>query len=137
MPKLSRPLRRPPVIPKHPAQPFPAFYSTIAAPLAIRTFDQLVAKALVIPLAMVVRDVLRDASAKMALSKRNDLCQTLGLDRPNEPLRIGVCVWSLVRSLDRCDPGVFEDDSESQRELGVSIVVVVCQNSADLYAALR
>jgi hypothetical protein len=90
VPKLSRPLRRPPVIPKHPAQPFPAFYSTIVAPLAIRTFDQLVAKALVIPLAMVVLDVLRDAPAKMALAKRNDLRQAFGLDRPNKSLRIRV-----------------------------------------------
>ena len=66
----SRSLGRPPVIPKHPAQPFPAFYSTIAAPLAIRTFDQLVAKALVISLAMAVLDILIDAPTRRGSSTR-------------------------------------------------------------------
>jgi len=77
VPKLSRPLRRSPVVPKHPAQPLPAFDGTIAERLTTGLLDQLVVEALVIPLAMVVLDILRDAPAKMALAKRNDLRQAL------------------------------------------------------------
>jgi len=88
VPKLRRPLRRSPVVPKHPAQPLPAFDGAVADAVLRRSLDQLIAEALVISLAMVVLGVLGHGPAKMALAKRNDLRQALRLDRPNEALRI-------------------------------------------------
>ena len=68
MPKLRRPLGRPPVVPKHAAEPLSALDRAVALAVLPRSFDQLVAKTLVIPLVMVVLDILRDAPAKINIT---------------------------------------------------------------------
>jgi hypothetical protein len=46
----------------------------------------------VIPLAMVVRGELLQRSPKMPFTERNDSVQAFLLDRPDEPLRVGVAI---------------------------------------------
>jgi len=41
-----------------------------------------------VPYQMIVRGILRDDEAEMALAERNDLRQAFGLDRPDEPLGV-------------------------------------------------
>ena len=71
-------------------------------PLAIRSperLNQLVTDALMIPLSMVVGDELGNRASKMSLPQRNYARKALLLDRPNEPLRVGVAVGCSERRL--------------------------------------
>ena len=56
-----------------------------------------------IPLAVVVRDVLADQEAQVALAKRDDAVETLLFDRPNEPFGIRVEIGTLRRQSDGMD----------------------------------
>src|SRR4029079_17638541 len=54
------------------------------------TVNQLVVQPLMIPLAMIMGDKLRDGPSMMALPERNQAAQTFLFDRANEPFGVGV-----------------------------------------------
>ena len=54
--------------------------------------DESIVETLMIPLAMIVRDELRDGVSKMPLADGNDPIETFLLDRPDESLGVGVRV---------------------------------------------
>ena len=58
----------------------------------------------------------------MPLTQWDDLGQTLGLDRANESLSVGVQIWASRRKLHRFDARGFQDRAERCREKRVSIV---------------
>ena len=55
------------------------------------------------PLGVVVRDVLADESAQMALAERDDTVETLLFDRPDKPFGVGVEIGTLRRQSDGLD----------------------------------
>jgi hypothetical protein len=57
-----------------------------------RTFDQLVADALMIALMVIVLDKLPHQAAQMPLAYRNDAIEAFRLDRPDKTLRVRVAV---------------------------------------------
>ena len=97
MPKLDRALRGSVVEPKQSAEPLAALDPTASSRVVDRRVDEPVANALVIPLAVVVRDVLTDRASQARFPNRNDLCQALGLDRSHESLRVGVQIRASAR----------------------------------------
>ena len=52
--------------------------------------QELVVESLMVSLAMVMLDVLVDDEAQMTLAEWDDSIETLLLDRPDEPLGIGI-----------------------------------------------
>jgi hypothetical protein len=68
-----------------------------------------VVEALVITLVVMVLDVFTHDRSKMPLSNRHDVPKTLGLDRPNEALGVGVAVGALRRNWETGDAGGLED----------------------------
>jgi hypothetical protein len=75
---------------------------------AIPFLDQPILESPMIPLDMIMLCVLLHSVAQMPLSQRNDVGQTLGLDRPNESLRIGIQVWTSRWKLHCFDAGGFQ-----------------------------
>src|SRR6266852_8231591 len=69
-----------------------------------RALDQLVRKALVISLTVVMLDVLRDRPAEMTFAERDHSAETLFLDRAHEALRVRIRVGCLERRLHHADP---------------------------------
>jgi hypothetical protein len=51
-----------------------------------------VVESVVIPLVVIVLDVFPHDGSKVPLAHRHDVTQALGLDRPDEPLGVGVQV---------------------------------------------
>ena len=79
------------VVVQHAAQALPPAKGTrgIGTP---QRLNELVAKALVVPLGVVVRHELRDRAPKVTLPEQNHAIQALLFDRADEPLRVGVGV---------------------------------------------
>ncbi len=67
--------------------------------LVDRLLDQLIVESLVIALKVIVVRVLLHRIAKMAFTQRNDLGQTFGFDRPNEPLCVRIQIRASRREL--------------------------------------
>ncbi len=57
--------------------------------------QELVVESLMVSLAMVMLDVLVDDEAQMTLAEWDDSIETLLLDRPDEPLGIGIEIGTL------------------------------------------
>ncbi len=84
-------------------------------------FDRLVPKALVIALAMVMLDELRDRPSQMTFSKRDHAVEALVLDRGHETLRIRVRVGRLKRPLHDSDSGLAQPRAHGRAPLCVPI----------------
>src|SRR6478672_686944 len=61
-------------------------------------------ESLVIPFAVVMRDVLRHCVANVPLSDRNQPVQAFFFDRPHEPFRVSVSIRSALGDQDNADP---------------------------------
>src|ERR1700721_2266529 len=98
----SRPLLV--VIIYEPPQPLAALVRPLVTPLRDPTEQQDVGLPLMIPLGMVMRHILTQRSPQGALTKDNDLRQTLLLDRSHPAFGIGVQVRASRRQRERLDP---------------------------------
>src|SRR5688572_1295788 len=128
---------------KQPAEPL-ATLDTLASPRDVaRRFDEPVPDSLVIALSVVVRDVLTDRSPKVRFADRDDLRQTLRLDRSNESLRIRVEIRAAARepygmhtrALERCAKRLCEERVSVVNEVAApekESVFAVCPVSSDL-----
>lgn len=84
--------------------------------------DEIVAKALVRPLAVIALGNFHHCVTKVALSIRNHLREAFRLDRANKSLGKGAQIrssWGKVNSLDAC---TRENDFERIREQRIAIV---------------
>jgi hypothetical protein len=88
VPKLGPQSCCPPVILEDPSEPFLTLDCAVRVGLFTRRFDQLVAPTLVVALRVVVLCVFPHGLAEMALTRRDDLIETLGSDGENESLLI-------------------------------------------------
>jgi hypothetical protein len=61
--------------------------------------DQCVGQALMIPLAVIMRDVFGDCLSEVALADRDDSTEALFLDRSHEALRVRVRIRRPIRRL--------------------------------------
>ena len=75
-----------------------------------------------IPLGMVMLDVLAQGWPQGALSKQNNLRQTLLLHRSHPALRIGVQIRIVSRQWERFDLTRLDDRSEGDGEFCVAIM---------------
>jgi hypothetical protein len=76
------------------AEPFPRLDCAHRLGLGMAV-DQPIAQPLVVPLQVVVGRVLRDRQPQVPFADRHDPGQALLLDRPDEPLGVGVEVGAL------------------------------------------
>jgi hypothetical protein len=76
----------------------------------------------VIALALVVLDMFTDRASQVRFPDRDNLRQTLRLDRSNEPLGVGVQVRTAARKPHGAHPGRLERFSERFREQRIAIV---------------
>src|SRR6187200_763340 len=77
--------------------------------LVDRRKEQHVALALMIPLVMKMRHVLRQRMPERGFPKEDEPRETLLLDRPHPALRVGVQIWRSRRQGHPCDPGCVDD----------------------------
>ena len=107
------------------------------------TLDQLVAQALVVALAVIVRDELRDCPAEMTFAEWDHSVQALVLDRAHKAFRIRIRVGCLKRRLHDADPGLPQLRAHGRAPLRVPITdqhaivpqdpfVRGCERAADL-----
>ena len=68
--------------------------------LNLHAVDQLVAKALMVALAMVMDHEVGERPSEVPLTQRNQPIQTLLFDGPNKALRMGIAVRGTERCLD-------------------------------------
>lgn len=85
------------------------------------TVNQFIAQSLVISLAMIVGDKLRDGSPMMAITERNQAIQRFLFDRADEPLCIGVCIRRPIRCLDDANPRVLQARADRVTPLGIPV----------------
>src|SRR5262252_7265346 len=90
--------RRSGVVVQQPTETLLPANATDAVPRT-STLNQLVAQPLMIPLAMIVRDILGDGSSQMALAERNQAIETFFFDRAHEAFRVGIRIRGLIRRL--------------------------------------
>src|ERR1700693_6513682 len=89
-----------------------------------------------IPLGMVMRHILTQRSPQGALTKDNDLRQTLLLDRSHPAFGIGVQVRTSRRQRERLDPARLDDRSEGDGVLRVAVmqeITTVSKGAASLH----
>ena len=84
--------------------------------------QELVVESLVVSLAMVVFYVLVDETTQMPLAERDHACETLLVDRPDEPLGIGVEIGTLRRQPNRLNTGALQDLAKDPRIEGIAVV---------------
>ena len=84
--------------------------------------QELVIESLVVSLAMVVFSVLVDETTQMPLAERDHACETLLVDRPDEPLGIGVEIGTLRRQPHRLNTGALQDLAKDPRIEGIAVV---------------
>src|SRR5271170_6072377 len=92
------------VIVQDPTQPLTTLHGLRASRFRGPTDQQDVGLPLMIPLGMVMRHILTQRSPQGALTKDNDLRQTLLLDRSHPAFGIGVQVRTSRRQRERLDP---------------------------------
>ncbi len=84
--------------------------------------QELVVESLMVSLAMVMLDVLVDDEAQMTLAEWDDSIETLLLDRPDEPLGIGIEIGTLRRKSDRLNAAARQDLAKNTSVMGISVV---------------
>ena len=84
--------------------------------------QQSVAHALMASFVMVVRDELVNRTAQCAFADEDQSIQAGFLDRPHEPLRVGIEIWGTGRQADRLDAGRRQRVSERVAEPWIAIV---------------
>ncbi len=94
-----------------------------------RPFEQLVVEPLVVSLAMVVLDVLVNYQVQVAFTQQDDSAETLFLDGPHEPFRVGVQIRASGWQLDRLDTAALENLGESTGVERISVVNQVPRSS--------
>ena len=77
-----------------------------------RSLDQLVLKALVIPLLMIVRDTLREGPPEVAFAERNHPIETLLLNGAHEAFGVSIRIRRLQERWHDADPGVAEQAAD-------------------------
>src|SRR5450755_3990827 len=85
------------VVTQEATQPVATLYRPVPTSFRNPTEQQDVGLPLMIPLAMVVLDIFAQHPPQRALTKKNDLGQTLLLHRPDPALRIGVQIRTMSR----------------------------------------
>src|SRR5665811_457966 len=85
------------VMAQEPTQSLAALHGLLAADVGIPREQQEVVLPLMVPLSMVMLDEFAQGSSQGALTKKNDLRQTLVLDRPDPALRIDIQVRAAGR----------------------------------------
>jgi hypothetical protein len=88
--------------------------------------DERVPQALMIPLAVVMRDELHHRSSEVPFAERNHPVETFLLDRPHEPFRIGVRVQSLIRRLHHTNSRLAEPFANRGTLIASVDVAAVC-----------
>src|SRR5262245_1539302 len=83
--------------------------------------NQGVLEALLVPLAMVMRDVLRHSSSEMAFPDRNDSVKPFFRDGSYEPLRERIRVRSLIRRLHDANPDLSESFADGGAPLRIAV----------------
>src|SRR5438067_5773293 len=83
--------------------------------------DQVIAKSLMVSLAVIVRHKLVDDMAQTSLAEENHPIETLFADRAHEPLRVGIGIRRLDRRLRDTHAGVLKDAPESVHPLRVPV----------------
>ena len=91
------------VIVQDPTQPLTTLYRLLVTRLRDPTEQQDVGLPLMIPLGMVMRNIFAQGPPQGALTKENDLRQTLLLDRSHPALSVGVQVRASCRQGKRLD----------------------------------
>jgi len=109
------------VVAQQPAQPRPATKVGAGADAAMFGRDQLVAEALVVPLAVVVRHELVEDATQAPFSEEDEPIETLFANRAHEPLRVGIGVRRLNRRPNNAHPRAFHDEAKSVRPLRVPV----------------
>ena len=71
---------------------------------------------------MVVFSVLVDETTQMPLAERDHACETLLVDRPDEPLGRGVEIGTLRRQPNRLNTGALQDLAKDPRIEGIAVV---------------
>src|SRR5450830_1344740 len=92
------------VITQEPTQPFATLHRLLTTRFRDPTEQQDVGLPLMIPLSMVMRNIFGEGPPQGALTKENDLRQTLLLHRSHPALRIGVQIRTVGRQRERFDP---------------------------------
>src|ERR1700738_3223547 len=92
------------VIVQDPTQPLTTLHGLRAPPFRAPTEQQDVGLPLMIPLGMVMHNIFAQGPPQGALTKENDLRQTLLLDRSHPAFGIGVQVRTSRRQRERLDP---------------------------------
>ena len=101
--------------------------------------DELVAKALVVPLEMVVRDELEDGGPEVVLAEDRQAVEALLADRAHEALRERVQVRT-PREADHWNPSTVEKSSERRRVDRIAAEdqeALVAEEAIDLSMRLR
>ena len=91
------------VEPEKPAHPLATFDRTVSPYCIGSRADESVSDPLVVAPAVVVLNILANQSSKVAFPDRNDLRQTLRLDRSDESLGMGVQIRATARELHGTD----------------------------------
>ena len=87
-----------------------------------RSANQSVPDSLLIALFVIVLDRLTNDAPKMGFAERNDLNQTLRLDRAHESFGVRIEIRSSAREPQRTDVGTHKGRSKCLREDGISVV---------------
>ena len=93
------------IVVQHPAQPLAAPDGPSASDAWLFRHDQPVAKPLVVPLKMIMRDKFVNRLAQRAFPEQDHSLQTGFLDRPYEAFRAGVQIRRTWRQLHALYPG--------------------------------
>lgn len=99
-----------------------AFVASNRARRSGATVDQLILKALMIPLGVVVLNELVADAAKRSLAEQDQLVQALALDGQYESLSVCVQVWRAAGELHGLDAAALGDSKELRGVLGVAIM---------------
>jgi hypothetical protein len=92
------------VIAQEPTQPLATLHRLLTTRFRNPTEQQDVGLPLMIPLGMAMRNIFAQRPPQGALTKENDLRQTLVLHRPDPSLSIGIQVRTAGRQCERFDP---------------------------------
>ena len=88
---------------KHPAEPLGAFDDARWGFGANGRLDQPIIDPLMIPLPVIVSGVLASGLSQRSFAEKDHSIKTLILDRPDEPLRVGVQVGRTIGQADDFD----------------------------------
>jgi hypothetical protein len=108
------------VVVQHATDPLASANRSLATGLPKR-LNQRVTNALVVSLSMVVGHELGHRPAKMPFPQRDDAIEALFLDRPNEPLCVGVAVGCSEWRANDPDSFLFEEFQHGTTPLPVAV----------------